>query len=40
MAGVEKRHSPSMAYFDALLKKKLFHLVDLALLDEIGGKDK
>jgi hypothetical protein len=39
MLGMEKKHSPSQSYFDALLRKKLFQLVDSSVLDEIESID-
>ena len=35
MLGVEKRYNPSMGYYDSLLKKKLFTIVDSGIFDEI-----
>ena len=39
MLGMEKKHSPSQGYFDALLLKKMFQLVDSSVLDEIEAID-
>ena len=35
MLGVEKRYNPSMGYYDALLKKKMFNIVDAGIFEEI-----
>jgi hypothetical protein len=39
MLGVERKHSPSQGYLDALLKKKLFTLIDSPLLSQIEAID-
>lgn len=36
MVGVERKHNPSMAYFDSMLRKKFFEFIDPQLLTEIG----
>lgn len=35
MLGIDKRFSPSIPYYDALMKKKLFTTVEINILDSI-----
>jgi hypothetical protein len=39
MLGVERKHSPAQGYFDALLRKKLFTLIETSLLQDIEAID-